>query len=66
MLDFEFYNPVKIIFGEGKISQLPYEIPKNKKILMTYGGGSIKRNKVYDQVMDALKYYEILFRQFKW
>lgn len=59
MENFDFYNPVKILFGKGKIAELGKHIPKDAKILMTYGGGSIKKNGVYDQVMDALKDYNI-------
>lgn len=54
MNNFEFYNPVKIIFGKGEISKLKALIPTQAKILMTYGGGSIKNNGVYDQVKKAL------------
>jgi NADP-dependent alcohol dehydrogenase len=59
MENFDFYNPVKILFGKGKIAELGNHIPKGAKILMTYGGGSIKKNGVYDQVMEALKDYNI-------
>ena len=55
MNNFDYYNPVKILFGEGKIGQLPQEIPANSRVLITYGGGSIKNNGVYDQVVNALK-----------
>lgn len=54
-MNFEYYNPVKIIFGEGKIADIAREIPRNAKVLITYGGGSIKKNGVYDQVSNALK-----------
>lgn len=60
MENFDFYNPVKILFGKGKIAELSQHISKNAKILMTYGGGSIKKNGVYDQVMSALKGYEVI------
>jgi NADP-dependent alcohol dehydrogenase len=55
MYNFEYKNPVKIIFGKDTISQVAIEIPKNARILLTYGGGSIKQNGVYNQVMNALK-----------
>ena len=42
MYNFEYKNPVKIIFGKDKIPSVSNEIPKDKKILLTYGGGSIK------------------------
>lgn len=54
MRNFVFYNPVKLIFGKNTIRYLSDEIPKNKRILMTYGGGSIKKNQVYTQVKSAL------------
>lgn len=59
MNNFVFQNPTKLVFGKGEIARLPKLIEKGRKILMTYGGGSIKRNGVYDQVMTALKGYDI-------
>lgn len=58
MLNFEFKNPTKVIFGKGEISRISKEIPKTEKILMLYGGGSIKQNGVYDQVKAALEGFE--------
>ncbi|MFV0267835.1 MAG: iron-containing alcohol dehydrogenase [Draconibacterium sp.] len=60
MYNFEYKNPVKIVFGKGTIPNVVNEIPKNKKVLMTYGGGSIKRTGVYDQVKTALKDFDLL------
>lgn len=60
MYNFEYKNPVKIIFGKDTISKVVGEIPENAKIMLTYGGGSIKKNGVYDQVMNALKGVELL------
>ncbi|MEH2158190.1 iron-containing alcohol dehydrogenase [Nostoc sp.] len=54
MENFVFYNPVKILFGKGQIAKIAAEIPADAKILITYGGGSIKTNGVYDQVKSAL------------
>ncbi|AFZ26804.1 Fe-dependent oxidoreductase, alcohol dehydrogenase [Cylindrospermum stagnale PCC 7417] len=54
MKNFAFYNPVKILFGKGQIANIAAEIPADAKILITYGGGSIKANGVYDQVKSAL------------
>ncbi len=54
MKNFTYYNPVKIVFGRGTIQELASLIGKDKTILMTYGGGSIKKNGVYDQVTKAL------------
>jgi NADP-dependent alcohol dehydrogenase len=59
MNNFDLYNPVKILFGEGKIEQLPLEIPKNATILLTYGGGSIKKNGVYTKILLSLKGYKV-------
>ncbi len=55
MENFTYHNPVKIVFGKGTIAELPKLIPPKVKVLMTYGGGSIKKNGVYDQVKKALK-----------
>lgn len=54
MKNFTFVNPVKIIFGKNTIKEIANEIPANSQVLVVYGGGSIKKNKVYDQVKDAL------------
>ncbi|MFN3926190.1 MAG: iron-containing alcohol dehydrogenase [Pseudanabaenaceae cyanobacterium] len=54
MFNFTFYNPVKILFGKGQIANIAQEIPTDAKILFTYGGGSIKKNGVYEQVVAAL------------
>ncbi|MBE6334827.1 MAG: iron-containing alcohol dehydrogenase [Bacteroidales bacterium] len=59
MNNFEFQNPTKLIFGEGTIAKLAKNIDKSKKILMTCGGGSIKKNGVYDQVKEALAGYDV-------
>lgn len=53
-MEFTFQNTTKIIFGENQIAQISNEIPKDKKVLVIYGGGSIKNNGVYDQVSKAL------------
>lgn len=55
MDNFSFYNPTKLIFGEGQLEQLKQEIPQyGKKVLLVYGGGSIKRNGLYDNVVSLL------------
>ena len=58
MNNFEFYNPTKIIFGKGEIAKLKNEIPKEAKVLLLFGGGSIKKNGVYEQMTEALEGYE--------
>lgn len=60
MYNFEYKNPVKIIFGKGTIPKVAEEIPAGSKVMMTYGGGSIKRNGIYDRVKEALKNYELV------
>ncbi|GHU86455.1 NADH-dependent alcohol dehydrogenase [Bacteroidia bacterium] len=55
MKNFTFQNTTKLIFGKGTIAKLSTEIPADKKILVTFGGGSVKTNGVYDQVKNALK-----------
>ena len=59
MMNFEFKNPTKIIFGKGEIEKITTEIPADSKILLLYGGGSIKNNGVYEQVTTALKGFEV-------
>ncbi|MDR3188694.1 MAG: iron-containing alcohol dehydrogenase [Prevotellaceae bacterium] len=54
MKNFSYHNPVKIIFGKQTIAQVANEIPAHAKVLVTYGGGSIKKNGVYEQVKAAL------------
>ncbi len=54
MLNFSFQNPTKIHFGQGQISAIKKEIPANARVLVTYGGGSIKKNGIFDQVAAAL------------
>lgn len=58
MENFSFINPVKIIFGKDTIKDLSQEIPADSKVLIIYGGGSIKSNGVYDQVVKALSSFE--------
>lgn len=56
MNDFTFHNPDKIYFGKNQLPHLPEELLKfGKKVLLVYGGGSIKRNGFYDTVTSLLK-----------
>ncbi|MGL4379809.1 MAG: iron-containing alcohol dehydrogenase [Vibrio sp.] len=57
-MHFSYVNPTKIHFGQGQIAQIGQEIPKESKVLVLYGGGSIKRNGVYDQVVAALSEHQ--------
>ena len=54
MTNFELYNPVNYVFGKGQITKLTDLVPSNTKILIAYGGGSIFKNGVFDQVKTAL------------
>ncbi len=60
MNNFQFKAPTKLIFGADTIPEVKNEIDKSKKILMTYGGGSIRKNGVYKQVMEALSEHTVL------
>ena len=60
MNNFEFKAPTKVIFGRNTIQKVKDEIPKDKKILMTYGGGSIRKNGVYKKVMEALSEHTVM------
>lgn len=60
MLNFELQNPVKIYFGKGEIEKLKTAISKDQKILLLYGGGSIKKNGIYDQVTEALLGFDVI------
>lgn len=54
MFNFSYQNATRIVFGKDRISELAHLVPKDKKVLLIYGGGSIKRNGVYQQVVNAL------------
>ena len=60
MLNFELYNPVNYIFGQGQIQKLSELVPQNAKVLLAYGGGSLFKNGIYEQVTTALKGFEIV------
>lgn len=56
MDNFTFYNPTKLIFGKRQVEALKEQVPQyGKKVLLVYGGGSIKRNGLYDRVIENLK-----------
>jgi len=62
MNNFDYYNPTKVIFGKETYNRIPEEIKEHtssKKVLLTYGGGSIKNNGVYDKVIESLKDHDI-------
>ena len=54
MNNFVYQNPTQLVFGKGQIASLTKYLAEYDNILMTYGGGSIFKNGVYDQVKEAL------------
>lgn len=54
MNNFVFQNPTRVLFGKGQIAALKDELPANARVMVTYGGGSVLRNGVMDQVRQAL------------
>ncbi|MFA6244446.1 MAG: iron-containing alcohol dehydrogenase [Candidatus Hydrogenedentales bacterium] len=60
MLNFDYHNPVRVVFGRNTIGELPKLLPPDVKIMLTYGGGSIFKNGVYDQVKKALQDYTVV------
>jgi len=50
MNNFNLHTPTNILFGKGAIAELRAQIPDNARVLITYGGGSVKKNGVLDQV----------------
>lgn len=60
MVNFEYYSPTRLVFGKGVVDQLPAKLEGyGKKVLLAYGGGSIKRSGLYDKVVALLKGYEV-------
>ena len=61
MQNFNYQTPTRLIFGEGVVEKLPEVMkPLGKKILLTYGGGSIKKIGLYDKVKELLEGFEIV------
>ncbi|RUO40098.1 NADH-dependent alcohol dehydrogenase [Aliidiomarina taiwanensis] len=54
MNNFSYHNPTRILFGDGQIAAIAAEIPELARIMLVYGGGSIKRNHVYEQIQETL------------
>ncbi|MCK0975341.1 iron-containing alcohol dehydrogenase [Enterobacter hormaechei subsp. hormaechei] len=54
MQNFTFYNPVKILFGRDQIASISNEIPADKRVMIVYGGGSVKKNGTLQRVKQAL------------
>jgi NADP-dependent alcohol dehydrogenase len=60
MQDFTYRNPTRIVFGKGTIARLKELISPEERVLITCGGGSIRKNGVYDQVQQALSRRDLL------
>lgn len=60
MLNFTYFNPVRVVFGKDTIGELANLLPKEVNVMMTYGGGSIFKNGVYDQVKKALQGFAVV------
>jgi len=60
MNNFQYKNPTKVLFGKGQIENITNEIPKDAKVLLLYGGGSIKKNGIYEQVIATLSNFEVI------
>ncbi|MCR1897644.1 iron-containing alcohol dehydrogenase [Irregularibacter muris] len=64
MLDFNFQNETKIIFGKNSFDDLSKEISKwGRKVLLVYGGNSIKKNGIYDKVVAQLDKNQLIFEE---
>lgn len=59
MLNFELYNPTNYVFGRGQLEKLSQLIPPKASVLLAYGGGSIHKNGVYNQVMEQLSGFKV-------
>jgi NADP-dependent alcohol dehydrogenase len=60
LLNFDFYNPTQILFGQGQIAAITPLVPAGARVMMLYGGGSIKRNGVYEEVKAALSGHTVI------
>lgn len=60
MHNFIYHNPTKVIFGKGSIAKLTRLLPADSKVLLMYGGGSIKSNGVYQQTIEQLSNYQVV------
>lgn len=59
-MKFELWNPTRVLFGQGQISSVGRLIAPDARVMLLYGGGSIRRNGIYDQVMAALARHKVL------
>ena len=54
MLNFDFYNPTRILFGRDRLGQIDKHIPADATVLITYGGGSAKKSGLIDKIKNML------------
>ena len=59
MNNFNLHTPTRILFGKGAIAELRDQIPQDARVLITYGGGSVKKTGVLAQVLDELKGHDL-------
>lgn len=59
MNNFDFYNPTHIVFGKDRLGELNNLVPKDARVLVTYGGGSVKKFGTLDKVLKALEGREV-------
>ncbi|MES0490185.1 MAG: iron-containing alcohol dehydrogenase [Leptospirales bacterium] len=60
MNNFTYHNPVKIIFGKAAVDKLPTLLSKDRKIMLAYGMGSIKKTGLYDKILKTLEGYKVV------
>ena len=60
MQNFTFHNPTRILFGAGRIADLPRELPAGARVLITYGGGSVVKTGTLDEVKTTLKDFAVV------
>lgn len=62
MLNFEYYNPTRIVFGKDQLNRLPELLKEHdaKRVLLTYGGGSIKSTGLHQRILDNLSEFEVV------
>jgi NADP-dependent alcohol dehydrogenase len=60
MLNFTFKNQTEILFGKGQLSEVSSRLPQDAKVLFLYGGGSIKKNGIYEKVVTSLEGADVI------
>lgn len=60
MNNFEYCNPTRLVFGKGQIARIAKLIPKDARVMVTFGGGSVRRNGVYEAVRNALREHDYI------